>query len=133
MPPKKTIVAPLPQHWLDAVIPLLEGQEVGTILWTSRAEREMTAAGIGFRHEVYELCLRVLGAIGMLGEEIHGMVDESDNTACETRAFFSVPIPFNSRLPFKPRSPSTRAASALSSSACTPTNPESCSRQSGLS
>lgn len=98
MASKKIIVAPLPQPWLDAVIPILERQIVRTILWTGRAEREMTAAGLAFRHEAYELCLRVLRATGMLGEEIFGMIDESDNTACETWAFLC-PHPLQLRSP----------------------------------
>lgn len=98
MPSQKTIVAPLAQAWLDAVISLLERQEAGTILWTARAEREMSAAGLGFKHEAFELCLRVLRATGMLGEQIYGMVDESDNTTCETWAFLC-PHPLRLKTP----------------------------------
>jgi hypothetical protein len=48
MPARKTAVAPLPQHWLDAVIPIIERGDPASILWTGRAQREMSAAGIQF-------------------------------------------------------------------------------------
>jgi hypothetical protein len=49
MPARKTTVAPLPQHWLDAVIPILERGDRASILWTGRAQREMSAAGIEWK------------------------------------------------------------------------------------
>lgn len=88
MPKKKTtVVAPLPQGWLDAVIPLLDEQDPGKIHWTGQAEHDMAEAGLGFKYEAYELCLRVLQYPGMLGEQILDMVDAKDNTICETWAF----------------------------------------------
>jgi hypothetical protein len=49
MPAGKTAVAPLRQHWLDAVIPILEHGDPASILWTGRAQREMSAAGIHWK------------------------------------------------------------------------------------
>lgn len=98
MPAKKTVVAPLPQHWLDAVIPILERGDPASILWTGRAQREMSAAGIQFNWDAYELCLQVLRTPGMLGEQIHGMVDERDDTLCETWAFLC-PHPLGLKIP----------------------------------
>ncbi len=87
MPKKQTTVAPLPQDWLEAVIPILRNGDHNAIQWTGRALREMAAAGLGFKHEAYELCLRVLRTPGMLGESISGMIDETDGTLCDTWAF----------------------------------------------
>jgi hypothetical protein len=98
MPAKKTTVAPLPQHWLDAVIPVLVRGDPATILWTGRAQREMSAAGIQFNWNAYELCLQVLRTPGMLGEQIPGMIDERDNTLCETWAFLC-PHPLQLKIP----------------------------------
>jgi hypothetical protein len=96
MPARKTAVAPLPQHWLDAVIPILERGDPAFILWTGRAQREMSAAGIQFNWDAYERCLQVLRTPGMLGEQIPGVVDERDGTLCETWAFL---CPHPLRLP----------------------------------
>lgn len=98
MSAKKTAIAPLPEHWLEAVIPILERGDAGSILWTGRALREMAAAGLEFKWNAYELCLQVLRAPGMLGEQIPGMIDERDDTVCETWAFLcphplQLPIP----------------------------------------
>lgn len=87
MPARKTAIAPLPQPWLHAVIPILERQDPQEILWTRRAEQEMSAAGLTFKHEAYDLCLRVLRTPGMPGEQIHDMIDETDNTVADTWAF----------------------------------------------
>ena len=87
MPAKKTTVALLPQKWLDVVIPILELQDSKKILWTKRAELEMSSAGLNFKHEAYELCLQVLRTPGMLGEQIHDMIDETDGTVADTWAF----------------------------------------------
>ena len=96
MPARKTAVAPLPQQWLDAVIPILERGDPASILWTGRAQREMSAAGIQFNWDAYELCLQVLRTPGMLGEQIPGVVDDRDDTLCETWAFL---CPHPLRLP----------------------------------
>lgn len=88
MPKRKTtVVAPLPRGWLHAVIPLLEAGDAGKIQWTGRALREMSAVGIGFKHEAYDLCLEILRSPSVLGEQILDMVDDTDNTLCETWAF----------------------------------------------
>lgn len=98
MSAKKTAIATLPEHWLGAVIPILERGDAGSILWTGRALREMAAAGLDFKWNAYELCLQVLRTPGMLGEQIPGMIDERDDTVCETWAFLcphplQLPIP----------------------------------------
>jgi hypothetical protein len=98
MAARKTTIAPLPELWLGAVIPILERGDAASILWTGRAQREMAAAGLDFKWNAYELCLQVLRAPGMLGEEIHGMVDERDNTLCETWAFLC-PHPLQLKIP----------------------------------
>lgn len=98
MPAKKTTVTPLPQHWLGAVIPLLERGDPACILWTGRAQREMAAAGLSFKWDAYQLCLEVLRTPGVLGEKIPGMIDESDNTVCETWAFLC-PHPLQLKIP----------------------------------
>lgn len=98
MPAKKTACAPLPLHWLGAVIPILERGDPDAILWTGRAQREMAAAGLDFKWNAYQLCLQVLRTPGMLGEEIPGMIDESDDTLCETWAFLC-PHPLQLKTP----------------------------------
>ena len=47
----------------------------------------MSSAGLNFKHEAYELCLQVLRTPGMLGEQIHDMIDETDGTVADTWAF----------------------------------------------
>ena len=96
MPARKTAIAPLPEHWLETVIRILERGDPESILWTGRALREMTAAGLEFKWNAYELCLQVLRTPGMLGEQIPGMIDERDDTVCETWAFL---CPHPLRLP----------------------------------
>ena len=49
MSASKTNIAPLPEHWLSAVIPILERGDPATILWTGRALREIAAAGLEFK------------------------------------------------------------------------------------
>lgn len=98
MPAKKTTVAPLPQDWLDAVIPILERGDPASIFWTGRAQREMSAAGIQFNWDAYQLCLQVLRTPGMPGEQIPGMIDERDDTLCETWAFLC-PHPLQLKIP----------------------------------
>ena len=98
MPAKKAAIASLPQHWLDAVIPILERGDPASILWTARAQREMSAAGIQFNWDAYELCLQVLRTPGMLGEQIPGMIDARDDTLCETWAFLC-PHPLQLKIP----------------------------------
>ncbi|QTN34149.1 hypothetical protein HZ994_18100 [Akkermansiaceae bacterium] len=46
----------------------------------------MSAAGLSFKHEAYELCLQVLRTPGMLGEQIFDMIDETDDTIADTWA-----------------------------------------------
>lgn len=87
MPSRKTSVAPLPQSWLEVVIPLLEEGDPDKIAWTRRAQEEMSSCGLAFKPDAYDLCLRVLRATGMLGERITGMVDHSGGSECETWAF----------------------------------------------
>lgn len=87
MPRKKTTVAPIRQGWLDSVIPLLREGSAEKIHWTGRAQRDMVDLGLAFKHEVYALCLLVLTHPCPLGEEIFGMVDETDGTSCEAWAF----------------------------------------------
>ena len=94
MPRKKTTVAPIPQGWLDAVIPLLRDGAPGKIHWTGRAQREMAVLGLTFKHEAYELCLEVLRHHCPLGEQILDMVDETDGSLCDTWAFLC-PHPLN--------------------------------------
>ncbi len=95
---RKTTIAPSPEPWLAAVIPILERGDPASILWTGRAQREMAAAGLEFKWNAYELCLQVLHTPGMLGEQIRGMIDESDNTLCETWAFLC-PHPLQLKIP----------------------------------
>jgi hypothetical protein len=87
MPRKKTTVAPIPQGWLDAVIPLLREGSAEKIHWTGRAQRDMADVGLAFKHQAYELCLVVLTHACPIGEEIFGMLDETDGSLCETWAF----------------------------------------------
>lgn len=98
MAARKITIVPLPEHWLAAVVPILERGDPGSILWTGRAQREMAAAGLEFKWNAYELCLQVLRTPGMLGEQIHGMIDERDNTHCETWAFLC-PHPLQLEIP----------------------------------
>lgn len=49
MAASKTTIAPLPEPWLAAVIPILERGDPASILWTGRAQREMAAAGLEFK------------------------------------------------------------------------------------
>ncbi len=98
MASSKTTIAPLPEPWLASVIPILERGDPASILWTGRAQREMAAAGLEFKWNAYELCLQVLRTPGMLGEQIHGMIDERDNTICETWAFLC-PHPLQLKTP----------------------------------
>ncbi|MEO8613630.1 MAG: hypothetical protein ABI600_00695 [Luteolibacter sp.] len=98
MAASKTTIAPLSEPWLAAVIPILERGDPASILWTGRAQREMAAAGLEFKWNAYELCLQVLRTPGMLGEQIHGMIDERDNTLCETWAFLC-PHPLLLKIP----------------------------------
>lgn len=96
MPAKKAPIGPLPEHWLEAVIPILERGDPESILWTRRALREMAAEGLELKWNAYELCLQVLRTLGMLGEQIPGMIDGRDDTVCETWAFL---CPHPLRLP----------------------------------
>ena len=89
MAASKTTIASLPEPWLAAVIPILGRGDPASIFWTGRAQREMAAAGLEFKWNAYELCLQVLRTPGMLGEQIPGMIDERDNTLCETWAFLA--------------------------------------------
>ena len=98
MSASKTTIAPLPEHWLGAVIPILERGDPATILWTGRAQREMAVAGLEFKWNAYELCLQVIRTTGMLGEQVHGMIDERDKTVCETWAFLC-PHPLQLKIP----------------------------------
>jgi len=98
MAASKTTIAPLPELWLAAVIPIIERGDPASILWTGRAQREMAAAGLDFKWNAYELCLQVLRTPGMLGEQIHGMIDDRDNTLCETWAFLC-PHPLQLQIP----------------------------------
>ena len=87
MPKKKSIVEPIPQEWLDAVIPLLRAGDPASIEWSGRSQRDLSAVGLAFKFEAYEKCLAVLQTTGVLGEQISGMIDLRDKSSCETWAF----------------------------------------------
>ena len=70
--------------------------------------REMSAAGIEFKWNAYDLCLQVLRTSGMLGEQVPGMIDERDDTLCETWAFLC-PHPLQLPTPLYVKLPSTVA------------------------
>lgn len=81
------IISLIPESWLRTVIPILRRGSDREIIWTKRASQNLSDIGIGFRFEAYELCLRVLQTPGVLGQEVHGMIDKRDDSTCETWAF----------------------------------------------
>ena len=90
--PPKTKIRPIPDPWLERVIPLLEQGDPNKILWSVRAQSNWQE--FGMKHEAYPLCLEVLTSAAPLGEEIFTMTDRKDHSVCETWAF-PCPHPLN--------------------------------------
>lgn len=84
---KKIIVEPIPQSWLDPVIQLLEEGDITKIVPSATALMTMSAVGIGFTSEAFDLCLESLKSPNACGEHITDMTDKTDGSTYDTWAF----------------------------------------------
>lgn len=89
MPARRKIkIAPIPEPWKAAVIPLLERGRQSDVIWTIRATSNWQDVDtFGFKESAHELLIRQLRIPGLLGDDHPNMQDTLDHSLCETWAF----------------------------------------------